>query len=315
MRSVGTWIMTALKPVTMIALWLALIGVAIVVSAPPIDELVGVKPADWARALGSDRSDVREEAIKRFLKVGPECCPLLEETALHGNDRQVSSVLTVLHEFYRSPRPERYIPAEQVLNRLQDATDPSISLPTAASWLPNRRLRLNRCAARLEALGGSVRIDGSRWDVAPTSDFHRATTATLDADWQGGEEGLKLIERMPDLQVVEIAPAANLSQAAIDALRAERPDLAVIRRGSASMGVEGVERPHGFLVVSVNPGGGAEDAGLEPGDCIIKVGDVSANSFRAVANLIASHSPGDVIPMIIERDETEMKLSVTLRER
>lgn len=315
MRSVGAWVMTALKPITMIVLWLALIGVAIVVSAPPVDEIVGEKPADWARAMGSNRGDVRKEAIRRFLKAGPECCSLLEETALHGSDRQVNSVLVVLHEFYRSPRPERYMPAEQVLNRLQETADPEITLPTAASWVPNRKLRLDRCAARLEALGGSIRFDESHWNGSSVSDFRRATTATLDAGWRGGAEGLKLIQQMPDVQVVEIAPKAKIPQSAIDALQERRPDLAVIRRGSASMGVEGVERPHGFLVISVNAGGGADKAGVEPRDCIIQVGDVSASSFRDVANLVASHSPGDVVPMVILRDETRMELSVTLGER
>ncbi|WP_166830209.1 PDZ domain-containing protein [Thalassoroseus pseudoceratinae] len=315
MRTVATWIIATIRPITMALLWLGLVGVAIIVSAPPVNELVGDEPSEWAQALGSEYQGVREEAIKRFLEAGPEMCPLLVETALHGSSLQAESVLLVLHEFYRSSRPEYYTVAEQALDQLQNSPDADVTALTLASWSQSRKLRLDRCAARFEELGGSVRIDPSQWGGSLESDFRRATTAVLDANWRGGEDGLEHVLDIPGLQVIEVTPDTSVSPDAIAKLQEERPDVAVVRRGNATMGVEGVEQSNGFLVVAVVPGGGAEKAGLEPRDYILNVGGVSASSFRDVANLVAEHSPGDVLSMVVQREEDVLELSVTLGSR
>ena len=314
MRTIFAWMFTSLKPITLITLWLGLIGVVIVATTPAVDETVGNEPPSWAIAMGSKHAEVREAAVKRFLAAGPKMCPLLEATALNGNEHQIDSVLKVLQELYRSPRPEYHMAAEETLNRLQDSSIPDVTLPTIASWSSNRKLRINRCAARFEELGGSVRIDESQWN-GPTSDFRRATTAILDENWSGGDEGLEHIRRMPGLQVLEVTRDANVSKAALIDFQKQCPGVTIIHRGAASMGVEGVEQSQGFLVVSVTPGGGAEKAGLKPRDFILIVGDVSASSFQDVANHISEHAPGDVVPMTIRRGHAILELDVTLGSR
>jgi hypothetical protein len=71
----------------------------------------------------------------------------------------------------------------------------------------------------------------------------------------------------------------------------------------------------GALVVEVDSGGPADDAGLETGDIIIAVDNKAMGEERDLAALIGSHKPGDDVVVTIVRpgDDPElMNLDVTL---
>jgi S1-C subfamily serine protease len=77
---------------------------------------------------------------------------------------------------------------------------------------------------------------------------------------------------------------------------------------------KGKPRP-GALVGTVPKGSPAEEAGVQPGDEIVKVDSVPVHSISDVESIVATRSPGQLLPMQIRRARRLRMLSVTLGSR
>jgi S1-C subfamily serine protease len=74
----------------------------------------------------------------------------------------------------------------------------------------------------------------------------------------------------------------------------------------------GIGRENGAFIASVVPGGGADEAGMQPGDVIVGVEGETVDAASDVGKVIAHFHPGDEIELTIERDGQEQTLTVTL---
>ncbi|GBD16009.1 Putative serine protease HtrA [bacterium HR26] len=70
----------------------------------------------------------------------------------------------------------------------------------------------------------------------------------------------------------------------------------------------------GVLVVSVVPGGPAEQAGLMPGDIIVRFDGQEIVRVSDLDQALRRHQPGDRVEIVINREGTERSLTVTLGE-
>ena len=70
----------------------------------------------------------------------------------------------------------------------------------------------------------------------------------------------------------------------------------------------------GFVVMSVVPGGPAEQAGVQAGDVVTQLGDDKIADRDAIAQAILRHKAGDEVTVIVQRDGQEKILKVTLQE-
>ncbi|MFI4874017.1 MAG: PDZ domain-containing protein [Blastopirellula sp. JB062] len=77
---------------------------------------------------------------------------------------------------------------------------------------------------------------------------------------------------------------------------------------------ENQDRP-GVVVLKVNPGGPAEQAGLKPGDLIVSLETVAVSSLDQFARLMRNQVPGSRLKMSIERDGEPQSILVTLGQR
>lgn len=69
-------------------------------------------------------------------------------------------------------------------------------------------------------------------------------------------------------------------------------------------------------IVTVVPGGPADEAGLLAGDIVIAVGGVAIDQDNQFINLVVlSHKPGDTVTLTVVRDGEEIELDVTLGTR
>jgi len=77
--------------------------------------------------------------------------------------------------------------------------------------------------------------------------------------------------------------------------------------------------PQGIYVASTIPGSGAEAAGLEEGDIIVGLDNVSFTTMSELQEQLARHEAGDTVEIIIMRDVdgkyTQMKMEVTLTDQ
>ncbi|MFF8091684.1 S1C family serine protease [Streptomyces sp. NPDC016675] len=91
--------------------------------------------------------------------------------------------------------------------------------------------------------------------------------------------------------------------------------------GRAALGVtartvvDDGNRPAGVAVVEVSDGGAADEAGLRPGDVVVRLGDTDVTTITSLAEALASLRPGDRVEVAYTRDGDERTAEVTLGEQ
>ena len=74
-----------------------------------------------------------------------------------------------------------------------------------------------------------------------------------------------------------------------------------------------ISRLKGVYVSGLSEGGSAQDAGIETGDVITKVQEVSVSSVSELQEQLSRYRPGDKINVSVLRNNKEMILPVTLK--
>jgi 2-alkenal reductase len=70
----------------------------------------------------------------------------------------------------------------------------------------------------------------------------------------------------------------------------------------------------GVYVTEISQGGPASVAGLQKGDIIFKIGDVTIDETHSYINALFTFKPGDQVPLGVMRDGKQVDLNVTLGE-
>ncbi|HEY7024758.1 MAG TPA: trypsin-like peptidase domain-containing protein [Candidatus Limnocylindrales bacterium] len=73
-----------------------------------------------------------------------------------------------------------------------------------------------------------------------------------------------------------------------------------------------INSDHGLVVLEVQSGTPADQAGMKPGDVILSVDGQQMNQVEDLIAVLHQHSPGDTVPIVIERDNQQQTLNVTL---
>jgi putative serine protease PepD len=91
--------------------------------------------------------------------------------------------------------------------------------------------------------------------------------------------------------------------------------------GRAALGITGrtvvddAYRAAGVAVVEVKSGGAADQAGLEAGDIITRLGDTEITTITSLSEALAAESPGDETTVTYTRAGAEDTADVTLGEQ
>ena len=90
--------------------------------------------------------------------------------------------------------------------------------------------------------------------------------------------------------------------------------LTVLRIPSEEASNMGVTQGPGVVVYQVQPGGGAERAGLRPGDVITALNGTQITEPNTFRNMIANTAPGSEITLSVRREGREQQVRATLGE-
>ena len=77
----------------------------------------------------------------------------------------------------------------------------------------------------------------------------------------------------------------------------------------------GLDKARGVMVQNIVKGGAGEEAGIKPGDIILKIDNKEVNAANELQTIIGSHKPGESVSIIIWRDKSEKNISVTLKPK
>lgn len=78
---------------------------------------------------------------------------------------------------------------------------------------------------------------------------------------------------------------------------------------------KGIKEFKGVYVAGISEGGAAEDAGLQEGDIIIKVGGEEVNTSPELQEQVGKYRPGDRIELSVLRGGKPLNLPLTLKNR
>ncbi|MBN3036360.1 MAG: Do family serine endopeptidase [Bacteroidales bacterium] len=79
-------------------------------------------------------------------------------------------------------------------------------------------------------------------------------------------------------------------------------------------GEKGLKDVRGVYIMETVENGAADEAGMRPGDVIVRVNDVTINSKSALLESIGTHRPGDRIRVTAERDGKTREFEVVLKD-
>ena len=88
-----------------------------------------------------------------------------------------------------------------------------------------------------------------------------------------------------------------------------------IEHGYLGVQLRDAEKEKGALVVEVNKGTPAEDAGVKKEDVIIKIDGKTMNGYRSVVKYISDKRPGEPITLIVTRKGKEKEIKAKLTSR
>ncbi len=76
----------------------------------------------------------------------------------------------------------------------------------------------------------------------------------------------------------------------------------------------GLENRNGAVITTVESGGPADDAGLEPGDVIVEYDGQPVTSTGELVQMVLRTAPGTTLPLAVVRDRTERTVDITIAE-
>jgi serine protease Do len=85
----------------------------------------------------------------------------------------------------------------------------------------------------------------------------------------------------------------------------------VAREGYEALGLES---PRGAVVSTVNEGGPADNANMEPGDVILEFDGSPVDNTRDLQNLVVGTRPGTAVPLSVMRNGERLTLNITIGE-
>lgn len=167
-------------------------------------------------------------------------------------------------------------------------------------------------------------------DVFPIESFIQT-----DAAVNPGNSGGALVNAMGELVGINTAIASNTGQYAgysfaVPASIVKKVASDLLEYGSVQRAYIGVsirdmdqklaeeirmERIRGVYVNGITEGGAAQDAGMRPGDVIVKVGNITVDNVPQLQEQVGRFRPGDRVPVTILRNGKEHVVDMTLRGR
>ncbi len=257
----------------------------------------------------------RLAATRQLERLGPRAIPALVETAESAVSLEAAiRAVEILKRFYLGGDNGAFEQAEAALTKL--AESPNRPVAAAAADVLQRfgeHVRLVHAVKQIERLGGSVKFSEVPAGLIAPGDLPLIQYVLIGTEWKGGDEGLKYLAQLPTVGVVYLIRGAPVSEAAIQKLQQQRPDLRIQYRGRAYLGIASGTNPgEGCLISQVQPGGAAAKAGLRAGDVILKFGGTPVTDFEQLVELIGKKAPGDKVDVVIRRNGQELTIPVVL---
>ncbi len=149
--------------------------------------------------------------------------------------------------------------------------------------------------------------------ASTANDYHRPSDTPDKIDYAGMGKVAAILKEAVDYLAARAEPL-NFSGAAA-AARPRPAATAAARRAATGIVPDMTDQGEGVRVSGVQPGSGAENAGIKPGDRLLALGGVKTSNLRALADALRDLAPGQTVEVEFARDAAVMKSTLRLGER
>jgi aminopeptidase N len=150
--------------------------------------------------------------------------------------------------------------------------------------------------------------------ASDAGDYHRPSDTADKIDYAGLSKVAAILKEAVDYLAARPEPL-NFSGNASAAQSRSPATPTTTRRVATGIVPDMTHQGEGVRVSSVQPGSGAENAGLKPGDRLLVLGGVKTANLRALADALKDLRPGQTVDVEFARDETILSGTLLLGER
>jgi Zn-dependent M28 family amino/carboxypeptidase len=147
--------------------------------------------------------------------------------------------------------------------------------------------------------------------ASTADDYHRPSDTADKIDGAGLGKVAAILMEAIDYLAARAEPLNFSGSAAA----AAAPSPAVVRRAATGIVPDMTDQGEGVRVGSVQPGSGAEAAGIKPGDRLLALGRVKTSSLKALADALRELQPGQTVEVEFARDAATLHGTLRLGER
>ena len=279
----------------------------------------------WIADLNAPEFAKREEATRQLIDAGLVVVEPLMEASRSSNLETTVRITAILRAWFTSGREELVETAETALEQLTESKNRSMAHRAVAVLNQYAStIRQDRALAQIKKLGGTIKATERIVQQPFGQNDAEGFFVILGRGWLGGDEGLKHVRRLPSLTTLYLIHhpkthkilTPNVSLDAVADLQKAMPQLGIVYRGPAYLGISGDARfgGSGCVVGIVQPEAPAAKAEVKPRDVIAKFDGQPVADFEGLIDLIAEKNPGDVIKLeILRGDDDDMRVYERLR--
>jgi S1-C subfamily serine protease len=150
--------------------------------------------------------------------------------------------------------------------------------------------------------------------ASTAGDYHRPSDTADKIDYAGLGKVAAILKEAVDYLAARPEPLNFMGNAT--AARSPSPAApSTTRRVATGIVPDMTDQGEGVRVGSVQPGSGAENAGLKPGDRLLALGGVKTSNLRALADALRDLRPGQTVDVEFARDAAVLSGTLRLGER
>lgn len=270
--------------------------------------------------LESEDFQTREKATRSLPEYGVTVIePLVKVTRGESLEAAVRAIL-VIEQIYVKGKEESISQAEDALDLLTRAKNPSVAIRAEEAIDRHADIRKRRAVREIKKMGGNVRLWTAE-SIAKSPVGSRVVPGqvrfiVLGANWTGKEQGLRFLKRVGRFQTLYLIKGHPFSGPAMDDLvKGLSGTPYVLRDSEAMLGIgDGgtVNGQVGCRVGSVAKGLAAQKAGIRSGDLIVKFEGKPVENFDGLVDQIGKKAAYDTVEVELYRDGVLKTLKVTL---
>lgn len=300
-------------------------------SGPLLADEPAVSTAEIAQIvsqLDDDDYFTRERASRQLLAYGRQAIPALSAAALSDSLEVTCRAIQALRDLSTVRDFATADAAAAALEELSAAPTSAAAQRASSALAQYSRTRAQLAMEEMLRLGAvMMNPDLQTGQIDPR--------LMLGKQWQGGDDGLSLLKwlvtvdhlsirgaAITDAGLSHLKPLAHLVEIQLYGtqvtaegaaeLQAALPGTKVDRRAGGLLGIGGVPGAEQCEITTVQPGSGADNAGLRLGDIIVAFDDQPVQGFESLTALIAQKPAGAEVAIEFVRNEQRQRVVAVL---